>query len=278
VSARGLGSLRVATLGGPGTFAGLATDAACERFPELGDVVYHPTMDEVWDAVGSRTADIGILGAETSSTGLTEIAEHLLHDDSFFVLGEVVVPYRCMLLGKPGASTEQIRLVVGHGSLRLCRRSLSVLVPDAEVRVHPQNSLAAARDVLNSDGSMAVVGTSRSKEEFGLDILAEDVDGGCEGAWWLLSADLRLSEHPDHVVVVVESERLDTLHRLMTRMASFGMAARSVMTRPLGSEFRSSHLVVFEGGPLPVRGDVLLWDLDGCRLVGAFSSREAVLP
>ena len=168
-SVRALGSLRVATLGGPATFAGQATSAAFEKYQELGHVVYCPTMAEVWEAIDSRTADIGILGAETSSTGLTEIAERLLDDDSFSVLGEVVVPYNCMLLGKPGSSTEHIRLVVGHGSLRLCERSLRTLVPNAELRLHPQNSMAAALDVLKSDGSVAVVGTSRSKEEFGLE-------------------------------------------------------------------------------------------------------------
>ena len=235
-------------------------------------------MAEVWEAIDSRTADIGILGAETSSTGLTEIAERLLDDDSFSVLGEVVVPYNCMLLGKPGSSTEHIRLVVGHGSLRLCERSLRTLVPNAELRLHPQNSMAAALDVLKSDGSVAVVGTSRSKEEFGLEILAEDIDDGCEAAWWLLSSELRLSEQPDRVVVTVESDHPDVLQRLMTRMASFDMVARSITTKALGSGFRYAHLVVFVGCPLPVPGDVLLWNLEGCRLVGAFSSVERVLP
>ena len=244
-SVRALGSLRVATLGGPATFAGQATSAAFEKYQELGHVVYCPTMAEVWEAIDSRTADIGILGAETSSTGLTEIAERLLDDDSFSVLGEVVVPYHCMLLGKPGSSTEHIRLVVGHGSLRLCERSLRTLVPNAELRLHPQNSMAAALDVLKSDGSIAVVGTSRSKEEFGLEILAEDVDDGCEGAWWLLSSELHLSEQPDRVVVTVESDHPDVLQRLMTRMASFDMVARSITTKALGSELplRTSRCV-----------------------------------
>ena len=42
-------------------------------------------MTQVWDAVVARTEDIGLLGAETSSTGLTEIAERLI--DGRFLLG-----------------------------------------------------------------------------------------------------------------------------------------------------------------------------------------------
>ena len=202
----------------------------------------------------------------------------MLEDDSCSVLGEIVVPYRCMLLGKPGASLEQIKLVVGHGSLRLCERSLNTLLPNAELRIHPENSMAAALDVLNSDGSVAVVGTSHSKEDLGLELLAEDVDDGCEGAWWLLSSELRLSNHPDRVVVAVESDNPDMLQQLLTRMASFDTRVRSITTRALGSKFHYAHLVVFAGSPLPVTADVLLWNLQGCRLVGAFSSIEEHLP
>ena len=76
-----------------------------------------------------------------------------------------------MLLGKPGASIEQITLVLGHGSLRLCERILNRLLPNAELQIHPENSMAAARDVMNSDGTVAVIGTSRSKEDLGLELL-----------------------------------------------------------------------------------------------------------
>jgi len=272
------GSLRVATLGGPATFAGQATSAALDKFKDLGDVVYYPTMTQVWDAIVARIEDIGVLGAETSSTGLTEIAERLIADDSCSVLGEVVVPYRCMLLGKPGASIEQIRLVVGHGSLRLCKRSLNTLLPNAELRIHPENSMAAALDVMNSDGSIAVVGTLHSKQDLGLELLAEDVDDGCEGVWWLLSSELRLSNRPDRVVVAVDSDNLDILQQLLTRMASFDVGVRSIMTKALGSRFRYAHLVVFAGSPLPVPADVLLWNLPGCHLVGAYSSIDDHVP
>ena len=270
--------LRVATLGGPATFAGQATSAALERYADLGDVVYYPTMTQVWDAVAAQTEDVGLLGAETSSTGLTEIAERLIEDDSCSVLGEVVVPYNCMLLGKQGASIEQITLVVGHGSLRLCERTLKTLLPNADLQVHPENSMAAARDVINSDGSVAVIGTTRSKDDFGLELLAEDVDEGCECVWWLLSAELRLGNHPDRVVIAVEPKNSDTLQQLLTRMSSFNMKVSSITTKALGSKFMYAHLVVFAGPCLHVPADLLLWNLEGCRLVGAFSSIEEHLP
>ena len=272
------GSLRVATLGGPSTFAGQATSAALTEYRDLGDVAYYPTMTQVWDAIVARTEDIGLLGAETSSTGLTEIAERFITDNSSAVLGEVVVPYRCMLLGKPGASIEQITLVLGHGSLRLCERFLNTLLPNAELRIHAENSMAAALDVMNSDGTVAVVGTSRSQQDLGLELLAEDVDDGCEGVWWLFSSELRLSDRPDRVVVAVDSDNPDMLQQLLTRMASFDLRARSITTKALGSRFHYAHLVVFAGSPLPVPADVLLWNLQGCRLVGAFSSLEDHVP
>jgi len=176
----------IATLGGPSTFAGQATAAFLAAAGSAARVGYYPTMDDVWQALRSGEADGIILTAESTHAGMTDIARTVLHDPELQVLGEVILPYHCTLMGKPGAGLDQITRVTGHGSLVQCRRYLARQLPRAEVAVHDANSVAAAREVLEGDGSLAVVGTLAAAAETGLAILANDVDDGSSGSWWLI--------------------------------------------------------------------------------------------
>lgn len=272
-------SWKVGTLGGPGTFAGQATQVAVERYKELGTVSYYPTMDAVWSAIASGEVDAGILTGETTHTGFVETGAKLLSaESSFFVAGEVIVPYHCMLLGKPGTTLDRITHVLGHGSLRQCQRFLREKLPEVRVKMHDQNSLAAAREVLEGDGTTAVVGTRLSAEESGLEIIASDVDEGSEGTWWLFTSRLHVSPDPDVVVAGIRSGDRDTLRKLLVRMEAFAFTPRGLATVSQGTLFGYSHLVVLTGRPLPVPAQDILEGLDGCWLAGAFSSTASQLP
>jgi len=260
----------VATLGGPGTFAGQATRAFTSRLPELGPVRYLPTMDEIWAAVSAGSVDSAVLTSETTNSGLQEIAAHLLAPAAeLYVNGEVLVPYHCMLLGKPGASLDRIRLVLGHGSLIHCRGFLAERLPRAEVRMHDQNSLAAAAEVLAGDGDVAVVGTLASAEQNGLAVLAREVDRGSVGAWWIMSRELRVSPRADVLVVAVSGAVAD----LLAWAQAGDMTLRGIAAVGRGSLFRYDYLVVLSGPSAPA-GETLA-GLAGCRLVGAFESSSA---
>lgn len=176
----------IATLGGPTTFAAQATAAFLAGTGSAAEVSYYPTMDDVWQALRLGDADGLILTAESTHAGMTEVAREVLRDPELQVLGEVVLPYHCALLGKPGTALDQITRVTGHGSLAQCGGYLAEHLPQAEVAVHRANSAVAAQEVLAGDGSAAVVGTVASAAETGLEILARDVDDGSAGSWWLI--------------------------------------------------------------------------------------------
>jgi prephenate dehydratase len=182
----GLPFSSVATLGGPDTFAGQATAALLRGLGSDVPVEYHPAMEAVWSALRSGEAEAILLTAESTHVGLTEVAAEVLRDPELSVLAEVVLPYHCALLGKPGAELRQVRRVTGHGSLAQCRGYLRRELPWAEVAVHRENSVVAAKEVLYGDGSVAVVGSLGAAERLGLAVLAQDVDGGSQGAWWVL--------------------------------------------------------------------------------------------
>lgn len=266
----------VATLGGPGTFAGQATALFLARTPELGPVQYLPTMDEIWAAVSSGAVDSAVLTSETTNTGLAEIAEHLLAPGTgLHVNGEILVPYHCLLLGKPGTKLDDIRLVLGHGSLVHCRRFLGEHLPQAEVRMHEKNSLAAAQEVLAADGATAVVGTELSAQSNGLAVLARDVDLGSVGAWWIMSRELRVSPRPDVILIGVSSASGAALGGLLTRAQAAGLTVRSIAAVGTGSIFSYDYLVAFRAPGVPASAAEDLAGLAGCRLIGAFESASA---
>lgn len=266
----------VATLGGPGTFAGQATRAFVTRMPELGPVQYLSSMNEIWAAVSSGAVDSAVLTSETTNSGLEAIAGHLLASETdLYVNGEILVPYHCMLLGKPGTSLDRIRLVLGHGSLIHCRGFLAERLAQAEVRMHDQNSLAAAAEVLAGDGDIAVVGTLLSAETNGLAVLARDIDRGSVGAWWIVSRELRASSRPDVLIVRVNSAAEGALGGLLGRMQGAGLALRGIAAVGSGSIFCYDYLVVSRTTNPSMSPPGALAALTGCRLVGAFESVTA---
>jgi len=233
-------------------------------------------MDQVWAAVSIGEVDCGILTSETTHTGLVEIAPHLVNrEHPLYVFGELVVPYRCMLLGKPGTHLEAIKLVLGHGSLKQCSSFFKEQMPDVEVRIHRQNSLAAATEVLEGDGTIAVVGTEHSARENGLSVLVQDVDRGSEGAWWLLTRAPYVSPQPDVVIVGKRSGDGNLLGELICRMHFHGFGLRSIAAVNLDRIFEYGHLLVFTGGPCAVPPSQLVEGFTDCWLIGAFESTPA---
>ncbi len=269
----------VVTLGGSGTFAGQATRAFMTRMPELGPVQYLSSMDETWAAVSSGAADSAVLTSETTNTGLEAIARHLLASEAgLYVNGEILVPYHCMLLAKPGTSLDRIRLVLGHGSLVHCQGFLAERLPRAQVRMHDQNSLAAAAEVLAGDGDIAVVGTLLSAQANGLAVLERDIDRGSVGAWWIMSRELRVGPRPDVLVVGVGSASEGALGDLLGRMQGAGLTLRGIAPVGGGSIFRYDYLVVFRGQNPAMSPQDALAGLTGCRLIGAFESIPVEAP
>ena len=191
----------IATLGGPSTFAGVATAAFLAGSGRAAWVSYYPTMDAVWQAMGSGDADAIILTAESTHAGMTDVSRAVLHDSELQVAGEVVLPYHCALLGKPGTSLDKITQVTGHGSLTQCGRYLARHLPRAKVAVHRANSAVAAREVLAGDGSVAVVGSLAAAAETGLEILAKDIDDGSLGSWWLIGRATTIPSLGDTAIV-----------------------------------------------------------------------------
>ncbi|MBL7493511.1 hypothetical protein I6A60_33560 [Frankia sp. AgB1.9] len=266
-------SFRFGTLGGALTFAGQAASAFAGRHPDLAPPSYLPTMDDVAAAVADGRLDGGLLTSETSNTACTDTFARLLRGDRLFVAAEIVVPYRCALLARPGTALGDVTTVGGHGSLRQCARFLSAHLPGADVRMHGQNSIAAAQEVLAGDGTSAVVGTEALGERFGLEILAHDIDDGSTGAWWVLTPEPVTVPGADHLAVLADGA--GALGDVLAPAARLGLRPRTVTNAATGRIFAYRYLVVLattDGAPLAHHVLDELGATGGAQLVGAFTT------
>lgn len=263
----------IGTLGSGLTFAGQATESLRRARPgAYADATdYFPTMDAVAHAVLDGSIEVGVLTSETSRTACTDTAARILAGDPLFVVDEIVVPYHCALLAKPGSALADIRHVGGHGSIRQCRRFLAETLPEAEVQIHELNSVAAGREVLDGDGSRAVIGTLALGRELGLEVLVPDVDDGASGGWWALAAEPRWPAGADHVVLRVDGA--DELESAFASAARVGLRLRTLTNAPTGTLFEYRYLMTFRSPQGALPRHVLA--AFGSALVGAFTTTAA---
>src|SRR5579862_3052032 len=171
--------MKIGTLGGPTTFAG----QAAERFSNRGELTYFQTGAEEWQALAAGEIDGFVMLAESSVTGPGDLMRRAAAPEfPYYVLAEEHVPYGCLLLAKP--TSGEIRRILGHGSISQCTAWLDTHYPGVPVEVQESSSLDAAEKVLHGDGSLALVATAGTAEQFRLEIVARDIDGGATGRYW----------------------------------------------------------------------------------------------
>lgn len=122
--------LRVAVLGGPGTYS----EAAAVKF--YGDsiqAVAKNDFDEIFEAVCHGQADRGILPVENSLAGSIHRNYDLLLRYDLSIVGETQVHIAHQLVTLPGVELSHIKKVYSHPqALAQCEHNLAKLLPQAE--------------------------------------------------------------------------------------------------------------------------------------------------
>jgi prephenate dehydratase len=268
--------LSVGTLGGPGTFAHQATVHLSKLYPEMGDISYFPSMEDVWSALETGKVDLIVLTEQTSRLGFAEADARVATPDSkIWVYAAAVVPYGCSLLVKPGTKLSDIKAVYGHGSIRQCKAWLDANLPGVPTAVHEKNSVEAAKEVASGDGTKAVVGTMITAELTGLEPLARNIDDGATGNWWALSNQPRYFERPDRLIVAGRFGGDGQLGDLVTSLASAGYRLSTAYSQATGKAiFEYDYVLGLNGSGQLSDVQRVLSGYPTTRLVGAYEARE----
>lgn len=134
-----------------------------------------PEFVDLFDAVRSGRADLGMLPVENSIEGSVTSANDLLFRSDLKVVGEVMVHIRHCLIGHPDAGLSDVRRVYSHPqALAQCRDLLNA---HHEWQKVPAFDTAGSVRMIKERGMKeeAALASRRAASTYGMKVLLEDV-------------------------------------------------------------------------------------------------------
>jgi chorismate mutase/prephenate dehydratase len=224
--------ITVAYLGPKGTFSERAT---LKHFGLAADALPTASIDEVFRAVESRTADFGVIPVENSTEGAVGRSLDLMAQTPMKVCGEVIVRIHHNLMARvPPKDFAQIRRVFSHGqSLGQCHEWLNVNLPHAE-RIAVASNAEAARRAAEEPDCAAVAG-EMAAEHYGLTILAANIEDEPNNTTrFLILGDYepKPSGKDKTSMVLSARNRAGAVYEMLTPFARRGVSMTRFESRP----------------------------------------------
>lgn len=168
---------RIAYLGPMGTFSEEATTAYASAHGEEYRTIPFPSMPALTQAVETGVATEAVLPFENSLEGaVSTTLDLLIHETPLRIRGEVILPVRHFLWGRPGSDITAITRVISHPqALGQCRRFLDRLLPGVST-VAALSTAGAVEQVMREEAiDQAAISPMRAGELFGASLLAADI-------------------------------------------------------------------------------------------------------
>ncbi|MGE3911991.1 MAG: prephenate dehydratase [Chloroflexota bacterium] len=221
---------RIAFLGPRATFG---HQAALQRFGTSSVYVPTATNADIVTEVERGNADFGVIPIENSTGGPVEESQDRLVETRLQVCDEVTIHIAQNLLSR--FPLEQVKTVYSHPqSLAQTRRWVSEHLPGRTIQPLPSNGLAAER-ASQEEGSAAIA-PRLAAEEYGLNILAENIQDNPHNytRFWVIGPNM--SERPtgnDKTAIVFSiHDRVGTLRNVASVFADRSISLSSIQSRP----------------------------------------------
>jgi len=226
-------SARVAIQGERGAFS---EEAAIRLLGEEIEVVPRPTFEAMFSAIGEGAADCALAPIENSLAGSVHRSFDLLVESGLSIIGEVIIPIAHNLIGVPGATLEQLRVVESHPvALAQCERFF-IAHPRLK-RIATEDTAGSAREVVGAgDPSRAAIASRRAAELYGGAILREHLEDSSQNytRFLLLGASAETPPTANKLSVVFQTAHLPgALHRALEPFARRGINLLKIESRPV---------------------------------------------
>ena len=221
---------RIAFLGPRATYG---HQAALQKFGASAVYIPAATNPEIVGEVERGNADFGVLPIENSTMGPVLESQDRLVDTTLQVCDEVTIPIAHTLLAR--CSIDEVRTVYSHPQASgQCRQWIAQHLPGRTVVAVASTALAAERAA--QEPNAASISPRLAAEEFGLDILASNIQDLAYNftRFWVLGP--RMSERPtgnDKTAVVFSiRDRVGTLRDVTQVFAEAELSLSSIQSRP----------------------------------------------
>jgi len=162
---------RIAFQGELGAFS----HQACEEvFPDM-EPLPCDTFEDAFQAVKQGAAKRAMIPVENSLYGRVADVHHLLPESGLYIIGEHFLRIRLQLMAPKGATLAGLSKVHSHVvALGQCRKFIRAHGLTAVVGADTAGSAAHVAEL--GDPTMGAIGSKLAAAEYGLDIVAEDIE------------------------------------------------------------------------------------------------------
>ena len=274
ISAEEYDAVKVAYLGPEGTYT---EEAALFWFTDDKVLLPKDEVSEAVEAVLTGEADFAVIPQENTLGGaVTNYIDTLILTEDIWVTGEVILPISQTLMGVPGATVGDIRIVCSHAQgLTQSGVWLAENIPDAETRVMQSTAAAANFVAEQNDKSIAAIAAPGAARLYGLEILATDVQisDTNKTRFYVLSNEQMSGEKLTHAVFIAtcEANRIDDI---LIEIHEAGLEIVCLHDRPEGSDLGCYNYVIEVESESGITEDQVeaVEILDGVRLAGRFQT------
>lgn len=227
--------MTTAFLGPRGTFS---EDAALTYRGQDAEFIAFSNFPALTAAVETGLASEAVLPIENSIEGsVSTTLDLLIHETPLKIVAEVVVPVRHFLVTAPEATLDEIKIVTSHPqALGQCRRFLERCLPKAE-QVAALSTAGAVEEVSKGDDrSIAAIGTIRSAELYGGQVLAQDIQDNRSNVTRFVVLAQRdappTGDDKTSLGFTLKSNIPGALHKVLSPFAKAGIQLTKVESRP----------------------------------------------
>lgn len=198
------------------------------------DTLECPEFVDLFEAVRSGQADIGMLPVENSIEGSVTAANDLLFRSDLKVVGEVMVHIRHCLIGHPGADLGDVRRVYSHPqALAQCR---DLLNSHPEWQKVPAFDTAGSVRMVKERGlrEEAAIASRRAASTYGMKVLMEEVQSVRNNItrFFVLSREASLDRGSKTALAFTTKNRPGALFECLKAFAEHDVNITKLESRP----------------------------------------------
>ncbi|MBQ6530917.1 MAG: hypothetical protein IJI39_08365 [Clostridia bacterium] len=235
---------KVSYLGPEGTY----TEEATQYFFQNGAAfIPETTVQKAIEAVVSGNADYAVIPQENTLGGaVTNYVDALIAQNNIFVVGEVILPISQTLMGIPGATVDDIRLVCSHvQGIKQTEKWRKEHLPNAQTQEMDSTAAAASYVAETGDKTIAAIAAPGAAKLYDLSVLAENVqitDANKTRFYVLSTAKLNEEKHTRaSFVATCEASKIDDI---IVEIHNAGLELVTIHDRPEGSRLGSYHYII----------------------------------
>ena len=170
--------IKIGFLGPKGTFSHEALKKYTKGKVDCKACDYN-TIPEIIMAVDNGEVDEAIVPMENSLEGaINATMDTMAVSADLKIKAEVIIEVKQNLLVKSGTKMEDIKVILSHPQpIGQCREYLNTHFSRSEIK-YVYSTAGAAEEVSRGDFGLAAIGSVAAAEEYGLEILADNIQDG----------------------------------------------------------------------------------------------------